>query len=75
MLIPILITLRELVIAGQVKCQRPLENGILALMVHAGMMPVLYPEEDSSNRRLPYKTGTEVMDLLLHNWKKIWKTA
>lgn len=39
----------------------------VALMVHIGLMPVLGPEADSSDRRLPYKTGTEVMDILQHN--------
>lgn len=39
----------------------------VALMVHVGLMPALYPEANSSNRRLPYKAGTEVMDLLQNN--------
>lgn len=36
----------------------------VAVMVHTGLIPVLCPEADFSNRRLPYKTGTEIVDLL-----------
>lgn len=41
------------------------------LLVNIELAPVLYTKADSSNRRLPYKTSTEVMDLLLDNWEKV----